>query len=298
LKAQKRPTKVILLVLIILIPVCCLLGTGIAALALYSNIEREALSAKPPEFGSKPILTPTLEPIEKTAEPSVEQPVVEPAVSPTPGFIAGTPVISTPDPAGDVSSETLLTLESAIVPNNDPLDLARRLENKQNLVAQLEVQVASYTEGDRETFWVTNTDTNESSQVEAALVYISEHVYFWIEEGVSYRERHVKALVDTFEDEIYPTNREFFGSEWTPGVDADPHLYILYARSLGGPVAGYFSSADEYLPLVTVKSRRAHGKILISVSVKIADSHAFAPVITGIARDEFCAVIVYGNRAF
>ena len=230
----------ILLVLIILVPVCCLLGTGIAALALYSNIEREALSANPPESGSKPILTATQEPIDETAEPPVEQPVVEPSVSLTPEMDAGTPVISTSDPAGGVSNETLLTLESAIVPNNDPLDLARRLENKQNLTAQLGVQAGSYTAGDRESFWVTNTDTNESSQVEAALVYISEHVYFWVEEGVSYRERHVQALVDTFEDEIYPTNREFFGSEWTPGVDADPHLYILYARSLGGPVAGYF----------------------------------------------------------
>ena len=35
-----------------------------------------------------------------------------------------------------------------------------------------------------------------------------------------------------------------FGTEWTPGVDNDPHITILHARLRG--VAGYFSSADEY----------------------------------------------------
>ncbi|HHH81540.1 MAG TPA: hypothetical protein ENL35_00955, partial [Chloroflexi bacterium] len=43
--------------------------------------------------------------------------------------------------------------------------------------------------------------------------------------------------------------RAFFGSEWSPGVDGDPHLYILYARNLGASVAGYFSAADELSPL-------------------------------------------------
>ena len=48
---------------------------------------------------------------------------------------------------------------------------------------------------------------------------------------------------------MYPTNREFFGSEWSPGIDGDEHIYILYARGIGFSIAGYFSSADETHPL-------------------------------------------------
>jgi immune inhibitor A len=55
--------------------------------------------------------------------------------------------------------------------------------------------------------------------------------------------------VDTFEHEIYDVTREFFGSEWTPGIDGDPHLFILYGSGFGGNLAGYFSSADELHPL-------------------------------------------------
>ncbi len=47
-------------------------------------------------------------------------------------------------------------------------------------------------------------------------------------------------------EKTYPTNREFFGSEWKPGVDSDPRLHILHARGLGENIAGYYSSADEY----------------------------------------------------
>ena len=56
----------------------------------------------------------------------------------------------------------------------------------------------------------------------------------------------MRDIAETFETQIYPTTRAFFGSEWTPGVDGDPHLYILYARGLGFRVAGYYSSADQY----------------------------------------------------
>ena len=31
-----------------------------------------------------------------------------------------------------------------------------------------------------------------------------------------------------------------FGSEWTPGVDKDEHLIILYADKLGGAIRLFF----------------------------------------------------------
>ena len=148
-----------------------------------------------------------------------------------------------------VPTDTRDTLENTIVPVNDLLELAERLEGKQNIPTTVDDPSAPYQVGDTQTFWVTNVDTNENSQMEAVLRYATEHAYFWIEEGVDYDPEDLQALAETFENDIYPTNREFFGSEWSPGVDDDPHLYIIFAQDLGYSLAGYFSSADEYHPL-------------------------------------------------
>ncbi len=80
----------------------------------------------------------------------------------------------------------------------------------------------------------------------AELRYMTDHVAMWVEQGVRMNQRELEASAERFEQKTYPTNREFFGSEWTPGVDNDVRLHILHSRGLGDTVAGYFSSADEY----------------------------------------------------
>jgi len=181
------------------------------------------------------------------------------------------PIISSSAPA-----DTLETLENTIVPINDPLDLARRLEGKDNLPRSLDEPIAQYQVGDQGSFWVTNTDNNQNFQVEASLGYLTDHVYFWVEDGVQFNQNNLKNLVDTFEENIYPTNREFFGSEWIPGVDADPHMYILFARGLGGSVAGYFSTVDEYLPVVREYSNGHEMFFLSADHVSLNEEFAYA----------------------
>ncbi len=113
---------------------------------------------------------------------------------------------------------------------------------------------------------MSNSDTNQNFQVDAKLAYVTDHVYFWIEDNVSYRKSELVELVETFEDQIYPTTRSFFGSEWTPGVDGDPHVYMLLARNLGKSIAGYYSSKDQYHPLAYEYSN-AHELFLLSADV-------------------------------
>jgi len=96
---------------------------------------------------------------------------------------------------------------------------------------------------------VIDTNSDQTSTRTAVLRSATEHVYFWIEEGVDYRQRDLDTLVSLFEDQIYPTTREFFGSERNPGIDGDPHIYILYVSGIGITTAGYFSSADSLHPL-------------------------------------------------
>lgn len=153
-------------------------------------------------------------------------------------------------PVDQISPDTLSTLEQTIVPENDPYALACRLQGKCNIPATLTPPAVPLQVGAHQKFWVANVDTNENFQVDATLRYITAHSYFWVEDGVRYNDGEMKKLMDTFEDKIYPTDREFFGSEWSPGVDGDPHIYIVYTRGTGNSNAGYYSTPDEYNPLI------------------------------------------------
>ena len=162
----------------------------------------------------------------------------------------------------DVMAETLQALRERVAPENDPVALVRRLKHVDEVWAT-PANPPVHQVGDQEMFWVNNVDTNRSKKVKAELVYMRPHVYFWVDTRVSYDKKKVKRLVDTFEDKIYKTDRAFFGSEWTPGIDGDPHLYILYTRDMGSWVAGYFSAADELPPFAHPYSN-AHEMFMLS----------------------------------
>lgn len=182
----------------------------------------------------------------------------------------------------DQSPETLQTLKDTNIPTNDPIDLARRLQGVTGVSPTLEPPAFPPGLGDREVFWVTNIDTDENFQVQAVLAYITEHTYFWIEEGISYAEDDLARLAETFESQIYPTNREFFGGEWSPGVDGDPHLYILYAGGFGRTVSGYFSSRDVYPPEIQEFSNGHEMFVLNADNLSLGEDYAY-----GVLAHEF-----------
>ena len=185
--------------------------------------------------------------------------------------------------APNLYHETLFVFQNSYPPLFDPFDLSSRLNGQYNLPRQLDGLPVQFQVGDQKTFWVTDNDSNDNFQVQATLQYETEHVYFWIDDRVSsYSQKDLKNLVETFERDIYPTTRAFFGSEWTPGVDNDPHLFILYASGVGRTVAGYFSSADSYLPIVREYSN-AHEMFMLSADVvDLEDEYAY-----GVLAHEF-----------
>jgi immune inhibitor A len=196
------------------------------------------------------------------------------AISPTEEFTTPVPIPTLERPSQDsVSTETLETLGQTLVPENDPYELACRLEEICNVPRT--VQAKSYNVGDKEKFWLINSDVNEHSQIEATLLYITPHSYFWAEDGSEVNESDMKALMDTFEKKIYPTDREFFGSEANPGVDGDPHIYVIYAGNLGSNVGGYFNSSDGYNPLVNEFSN-AHETYVMVNTRELGDTYAYA----------------------
>jgi immune inhibitor A len=214
-KSKNRTGIIIAVILVVLC--CCVLIVAAMGVAIYEYLQ---VSPSLPNSTDVPFGPPTSTPVVEVTRP----------------------------PVVDVPVDTLETLETTIVPENNPVELACRLEGKCNIPETVEPPSSPRQVGDQDTFWVTNVDSNENFQVDATLQYITPHVYFWVQDDVRYNEDELKSLADAFEEKIYPTDREFFGSEWSPGIDGDVHIYILYARGMGFSIAGYFSSADEIPP--------------------------------------------------
>lgn len=236
---NKTTTNTILIIVLLIVVACCCLAALIGLTAIAIQKFRQNPEIIETEIWTNPFVTPSPE---ETAIPAI------------------TPM-SEEELLG--AQESLDTLNSEIVPVNDPIDLAERLQGKSDIPDTLPDPDMPYQVGDKKTFWVSNTDTTDNFQVDTVLRYVGDHLYFWIEEGVDYQNSDLQTLAQTFDDEIYPTNQEFFGEEWLPGVDHDPRLYILYCGGIGYSTAGYYSSADELHPDAHMYSN-AHEMFIIN----------------------------------
>ncbi len=195
----------------------------------------------------------------------------------TPNFYPGvtpTPFQITRQPPDQIPTETLKLLEQVLVPENNIAELACRFKNICDVPPTMEPPAHPFAVGNQQTFWVNNDDNHSYFQVPATLRYITPHSYFWAANDVNVNDQDVKALMDAFENKIYPTDREFFGSEWTPGVDDDPHIYILYTAGLGANIAGYYYSPDEYPPRVRQYSN-AHEMFYISSTESLSSDYTY-----------------------
>lgn len=176
---------------------------------------------------------------------------------------------STPSPAASRASrlrpapvdaegaaETLRRLQEAEVPIRDLRDLAVRYRGLPPDTPSTACGVGEAREGARRTFWVLNDETGEAFTVSAVLRVRTPHLAMWVQEDRQVAQADLQAAAEAFETRIYPIVRAFFGSEWTPGVDCDPHLIVLHAAGLGG-VAGYYASKDEFPRAVRPDSNEA-----------------------------------------
>ena len=146
----------------------------------------------------------------------------------------------------DPERQTAETIAHALVPQRDLTDLARRLQDPAQ-VPGLGAPTPTpkiYTVGDTETFWLHNVGAKAFFTTTATLQYETEHAYWWVEDAYRIPQADLAQSADTFENQTYPANRRLFGSEWFPGIDGDPHIYI-YLGNIPG-VGGYFSGPDEY----------------------------------------------------
>jgi hypothetical protein len=141
-------------------------------------------------------------------------------------------------------------LLETIIPARDQRLLAMRLKHAGQAVPEIAKETpVSYQTGDSDTFWVIDNSQTPPRQFQekASLRYITDHSYWWAADSLDVAQADLQRSAEQFESHTYPTNRAFFGSEWSPGVDSDVRVHVFMGTVPG--VAGFFSASNSYSKL-------------------------------------------------
>ena len=144
------------------------------------------------------------------------------------------------------AEQTLQSLDAEQVPVRDLYSITLRLKptNDETPSRTLERPAVDPTVGHTDTFYMSDILARRYYTITATLLKVTEHVYWYVQDGQQMDEDVLEEAARGFEQQVYPTNHRLFGTEWVPGVDGDPRMTVLIAHIPGA--GGYFVSADEY----------------------------------------------------
>jgi len=187
------------------------------------------------------ISTPT--PFVPPTQMSPHSPTTPPAAVEGKGYLS---LSGQPESVGLTTEQLLSQVE---IPVRDRLALAQRLKLSDVPIPSVVNSVTPiYRLGEQRSFCVLDSDAVRYTWAVATLRYVGDHSYWWVQDGHHVSDEAIAASAQEFEQHIYPTDRDFFGSEWNPGVDNDPRIHIFLGDVPG--VSGYFYSANEYSRLI------------------------------------------------
>ena len=130
--------------------------------------------------------------------------------------------------------------------------------------------------GHTETFTIVDLEATETYEEEMELRLVTPHAYWFVGDAVDASDEDLERTAEEFEEVVYPRVTSAFGTEWTPGVDGDPHLFIIIANLRG--VGGYYNSADEYPGTIRPISNE-HEAIYINARYLPVGSKSFSMVL-------------------
>jgi hypothetical protein len=161
------------------------------------------------------------------------------------GTSAVPPVTPSPTPISP-AEQALQALEASNVPARDLYSIAARLKFKTSdpIPHTIDRPAGNYKVGHSDTFFISDLPNKRYYTVTATIRDVTDHAYWYTQDGRPVDQTALRRAADTFDREIYPADHKLFGSEWSPGVDNDPRITVLFASIPGA--GGYFSSADEY----------------------------------------------------
>ena len=134
-------------------------------------------------------------------------------------------------------------------------------------------------------------DQFSRTRLSATLRQVSEHAYFYVEdrywENLNPNQRtslsnSISDLSQEFDNNIYPTETQFWGSEPNPGIDGDSKVTIVLEDLVSGN-GGYFAASNEYPKQIAGESNERE-MIFMSVQAgsfaKIFLGHEFQHLIS------------------
>jgi peptidoglycan hydrolase-like protein with peptidoglycan-binding domain len=145
--------------------------------------------------------------------------------------------------------------------------------------------------GDSKSFYVeSDFDANDRSSVTAVLVKDSSRAYFYVDTKFwnfapqNELSAYLDVLGSEFDNKIYPTLINTFGSEWSPGIDNDRKITVLFHPMIDS-ASGYFRSNDEYPKIQITNSNEREmvyvdSKYINSDFGKVFLAHEFTHLIT------------------
>ncbi|OGN04643.1 MAG: hypothetical protein A3B99_04070 [Candidatus Yanofskybacteria bacterium RIFCSPHIGHO2_02_FULL_44_12b] len=133
--------------------------------------------------------------------------------------------------------------------------------------------------GDQRSFFVNpKYDKYARTSLAATLKYTSNHAYFYVDNNYwstlsaghqGFLNNAILDLAKEFDDNIYPKEVKFWGSEPNPGVDNDPRIVILL-EEMTQTSGGYFETANGYSKKEASSSNEAE-MIALNVEVLVAN---------------------------
>ena len=193
---------------------------------------------------------------ERSADPSswatpaareVSAPTTTPAVVPTVSNAGSTQPAPNPTAGAQPATpdDVMVAADFPVPPDRDLPALARQLRWGG---VEPDPQPPRFADGLPEvghttTFWTLDYPRSRMVSKEFVLAAVSEHAYWWIEQGLDVDDADLQRSVAEVEAQIYPRVTAAFGA--APGSVADPHRgHIINGRIPG--VGGYVSGADPY----------------------------------------------------
>jgi hypothetical protein len=123
-------------------------------------------------------------------------------------------------------------------------------------------------------------DSDDDREITAVLRSITPHFYMWFEEGTDVSDSDIAWAAEQAEHSVYAKVHTLFGEEWSPGVDGDPHIFVLHLAQLSRDSYGQFGSLDE-CPVALCTYSNGHEMIYVTLDG------------LGVGTDEYLGVLAH-----
>ena len=218
--------------------------------------------------------------------PQAEPAATTPSASATPALASLPPAATTLD-----MSATLLAKP---LPYADGFVLTRTVRGRDGVPAKgfEPVRTAPPVEGvgAAHEFWTYDFAAKKNVKTTAMLRLVTDHAKWWVATDATLDLGALGGTASEFEAKIYPTDRRLYGEEWSPGIDGDPRINLVFAR-LPGSAAGYFSGSDEEPAWVNEFSAEREMIYVNSLAARPGTSY-----LSSVIAHEFCHMIQFNTR--